>query len=170
MQRHLSLLILTAFAAAAVLRGAEHRSAPSILEFSLQERESDLVRKLGPSEHVSGDTTYRTLDYLLGSEERNDEDFDWTFYFEKPSGILVSVIRNFVTPRNVDQLLGPDFRFHEYPANPQAPLQALSRVLPGGRVLIAIGLKKPGEVCSQLVLMRRSALPRFYPWIATDLR
>jgi len=71
MQRHLSLLILTAFAAAAVLRGAEHRSAPSILEFSLQERESDLVRKLGPSEHVSGDTTYRTLDYLLGSEERN---------------------------------------------------------------------------------------------------
>ena len=69
MQRRLSLLIILAALAAASGNGADHQSAPSILDFSLGERESDIVKKLGSSEHVSAGTGYRTLDYLLGPLE-----------------------------------------------------------------------------------------------------
>ncbi len=172
MQRELSLLKIAASALVATVTGsgADHRSVPSILDFSLGERESDIVRKLGPSEHLSTGTGYRTLDYLLGPEERNDEDFDWTFYFERPSGALVSVTRNFAKPVSVAALLkGDGVRSHIYEAGPHASLAALSLMLPRDRVLVAVGLSKTNDVCSQLVLMRRAALPRFYPWIARDL-
>lgn len=171
MQRRLSFLIILAALAAASGNGADHESAPSILDFSLGERESDIVKKLGSSEHVSAGTGYRTLDYLLGPEQRSDEDYDWTFYFERPSGSLVSVTRNFAKPVRVAALLkGNGIRSHKYQADPRAPLAALSLTLPGDRVLVAIGLSKTDQVCSQLVLMRRSALPRFFPWIARDLQ
>lgn len=150
--------------------GADHRFVPSILDFSLGERESDIVGKLGPSEHLSTGTGYRTLDYLLGPEERSDEDFDWTFYFERPSGALISVTRNFAKPANVEYLLkGDGVRSHVYRGTSNAPLQALSRVLPGDRILVAIGLSKPSDPCSQIVLMRRTSLVRFFPWIEADL-
>ncbi len=169
MPRHLSVLILASLAAAAGI-GADHRSIPSILDFSLQEREIDIVKKLGPSEHLSAGSSYRTLDYLLAPEERSDEDYDWTFYFEKPSGAIVSVTRNFAKPTQVTELFrGGQVRSHKFQSGPGAPLPALSRVLPGARVLVAIGLSKSGDACSQLVLMRRTALARFYPWIAKGL-
>mgnify|MGYP003623129120 CR=1 FL=1 len=170
MQRHLSLLIILAALEAGTGNGADHRPAPSILDFSLGEREGDIVKKLGPSEHLSAGTGYRTLDYLLGPEERSDEDYDWTFYFERPSGALVSVTRNFAKPASVAALLkGDGVRSHTYDAGPHASLEALSLTLPGDRVLVAVGLSKTNDACSQLVLMRRAALPRFYPWIAKDL-
>lgn len=52
MPRHLSVLILASLAAATGI-GADHRSVPSILDFSLQEREIDIVKKLGSSQHLS---------------------------------------------------------------------------------------------------------------------
>ena len=170
MQRHLSLLVILAALWAATGNGADHRPAPSILDFSLGERESDIVKKLGSPEHVSAGTSYRTLDYLLGPEERSDEDYDWTFYFERPSGALISVTRNFVLPVSVAALLkGGAIRSHTYQPGSRAALPVLSVTLTGDRVLVAIGLSKTDDACSQLVLMRRSALPRFYPWIAKDL-
>ena len=169
MQRYLSLLILAALAAV-VGKGADHPSVPSILDFSLLERQSDIVKKLGPSEHVSTGPGYRTLEYVLGPEERSDEDYDWVFYFERPSGSLISVTRNFSKPVTVAALLkGDGVQSHTSNAVPNSPLAALTRSLAGDRVLVAIGLSRTDQPCSQIVLMRRTVLSRFYPWIAKDL-
>lgn len=78
--------------------------------------------------------------------------------------------RNFAKPTQVTELFrGDQVRSHTFQSDPGAPLPARSRVLPGDRVLVAIGLSKAGDACSQLVLMRRTALKQFYPWIAKDM-
>ena len=43
------------------------------------------------------------------------------------------------------------------------------RCLPEGRVLMAMGTSKPGQLTGQLVLMRESELRFFYPWVSQQL-
>ena len=164
MRRYLPLLV-----AALALHGEPgptRPSAPLILSFTLGETEAALARQLGPPEHASAGNVYRTLDYNFS--DRADEDFDWTFYFSQPGGTLLSVTRNFAKPSSVaDLLTGPDVHQHVFHSG-TSTMPALSRSLTGDRVLVAIGIAKPDQPCSQLVLIRKSALATFYPWIARD--
>ena len=41
----------------------------------------------------------------------------------------------------------------------------LVRSLPDGRLLLAIGISKPQQTTTQLVVMRQSELRYFYPWL-----
>src|SRR5262249_28163508 len=100
--------------------------------------------------------------------ERDDEDFDLTFYFEEPSGKLISITRNYFRPKTVKNQFKADARFHTW-RDGRSVLHAASRELSRDRILIAIGIDNLEAPCSQAVLMRRSRLHYFYPWIAQDL-
>ena len=161
----------TAWAAVALVlgcggaRGAD-RPAPELLKLTLRESAASIEKSFGPHSHSARGGGYSVLDFGADSSEHNDLGFEWTFYFEQPSGELLSVTHNLPEARNVDAL----FPASESRKHHGRGVSALSRALSGDRVLIAIGMVERGSGCSQLILMRRSVVERFYPWIAEGLK
>src|SRR5262249_5822695 len=82
-------------------RGADPRSAPSMLAFTLQESAESIQRRLGPVAHSAWGRGYSVLEFGQDSSEHNDLGYEWTFYFAQPSGELLSVTHNLQPPRSV---------------------------------------------------------------------
>ena len=95
-------------------------------------------------------------------ESDEHEEFSLTVVFRKSDGKLVSVTRNYEPERNVDALF-PEAETTVHQFNPQYGLRL--RRLSGGRVLMAMGAPKRGQVTGQMVVMRESELRYFYPWV-----
>lgn len=150
---------------ALALSGADTVPAQGLEKaYQLTETRVEIERRMGaPAGTVRG-RNHLVLCYNEGSGgEHEDGRYDLCFYFEMPTGALLSVTRNFTAPQNVDALFpASETRGHQ---TKEGRLEAQSRALEGGRVLIAVGRGKAGGGCDQLVLIRRSALARFYSWV-----
>jgi hypothetical protein len=147
-------------------RGADHRSTPAMVQYTLNETPAMIESKLGPSTHSAWGRGYSVLEFGDDTSGHNDLGYEWTFYFEQPSGDLLSVTHNVFPPRSVAAF----FPAAETRAHQHGSMTAISRSLPGDRVLIAVGMTKREDECAQIILVRRSALGRFYPWIAAGLK
>lgn len=166
MPRPLLILGLSAVLLLSTLRGADPRSARFLLELRLQETPADLQRQLGPPAHVSNRPAYLLWEYQFGPGEREVGEYEIALYFGLPERTLLTATRNFPDGINVDGLFpSGESRAFTYTGKHGEKLSARARLLEGERILIAIGATQPGDLCHQLVLLRRDALPRFYPWI-----
>lgn len=137
--------------------------------FELVEHESDVRKALGQPSMVADFGGYRSWQYRIGEDVEHD-DFSHALVFRKSDGVLVSITRAYDPERNVDAFFPAaetSVHWFKQPAQPDFPVRV--RKLSGGRVLIAVGISKPGQKTSQLVLIRISELHQFYPWLEPDL-
>ena len=143
------------------------RPTPTLLEYTLRESAAIVESQLGPRTHSARGKGYSVLEFGEDSSEHNDLGYEWTFYFEQPSGELLSIAHYLPEPRSVAIFFPQgETQFHRQ----ESGVSAISRLLPGDRILIAIGMARRDSPCSQIILMRRSAVERFYPWIAAELK
>jgi hypothetical protein len=162
-----SALVVIALLFSQEVRGAEDRSAPPLLQFTLHESVTDIGNRLGSDAHSVRERGFWVLEF---GEDHNDLGYEWTFYFDQPSGELLSVTHNVSPAVNVQPFFpASETHYHQYRQMGSQSMNAISRILPGDRVLIAIGADTRNSTCSQMIMMRRSVLKRFYPWIAAGL-
>jgi len=143
-------------------------SAEGFHWFLLVESESEVRKHLGQPAMVADFGEYRSWQYQIGDVEHDD--FSHALVFRKSDGKLVSISRSYSTQRNVDAFFPvSETSTHWFRATGQPDFAMRVRKLSGGRVLIAVGVSKPGQTTSQLVLMRESELAHFYPWLEKEL-
>ncbi len=159
---------LVALLAARVVRGAGDRSPfPSPQEFTLAETAADIEKRLGQPQHTAYGRGYRLWQYVrsYGDHPHDDDRFDLTFYFEMPSGALLSVGREYDTPIALTSLHpASQWKRHAYPNAEKPELLVYSHRL-GNRVVLAIGVDETKLSTGQILVLRAEALPRFYGWI-----
>jgi hypothetical protein len=111
---------------------------------------------------------YRSWQYQIGEVEHDA--FWHALVFRKSDGKLVSITRNYDPERNLDALFpASETTVHWFRVEGRADFPVRVRLLPGGRVLMAIGISKAGQTTGQLVLMLDTELRHFYPWVEKDL-
>ena len=136
--------------------------------FQLVESESDVRKCLRQPAMVADFGRYRSWQYQIGEVEHDD--FSHALVFRKSDGRLVSVTRSYNPERNVDVFFPPtETTAHWFRTARQPDFAVRVRKLNGGRVLIAAGTSKSGQTTGQLVLMLRTELQHFYPWLAEEL-
>jgi hypothetical protein len=135
------------------------------------ESPADAVKALGqPTLTQDFGADFRSWQYRIG-ENVDHDDFSHQVVYHRKDGRLVSVTCSFEEDRNVDTLFPAEqTSSHLFPdaAKPQFSLRL--RRLPGGRVLMAMGVSKAGQPVRQLVVMAESELKFFYPWLEEQLR
>ena len=84
---------------------------------------------------------------------------------------ILSVTRNFDTPQDVDYLFpATQTSVHHWPSKGPAQFSLRLRQLSGETLLLAMGTARLGERTTQLILIRRSALKTFIPWLAEEVQ
>jgi len=136
--------------------------------FELVEHEAEARQHLGQPAMVADFGEYRSWQYQIGEVEHDE--FSHVLVFRKSDGVLVSITRNYNPERGVDAFFpATETSVHWFHRSGQADFPMRVRKLPGGGVLIAVGISRPGQTTGQLVLMRTSELQHFYPWLEEDL-
>ena len=102
--------------------------------------------------------------------DSTDEDYSHYAVFRKTDGKLISVTRQYEPERNVDVLFPvADTTVCYFPDSSKPTFAVRVRRLSGGRLLMAMGTSKPGQITGQLLLIRESEVGHFYPWIPVQL-
>jgi hypothetical protein len=126
--------------------------------FTLRETPNAVRAALGaPAMMAESGTNGVAWQYRLGGVDHDD--FSHQLVFERRTGRLLSIARNYEEEHDVSALFPPkQTTLHYFPdaAAPQMTLRV--RTLPDGLVLIALG--RSGGT-SQLVLLRRESLQSF---------
>ena len=140
-----------------------------LLRYSLEETPEQLTRGLGrPAQTGEGSPGYFTWYYK--TDVLDQHDFSHLLVFQKADGKLASVTRNFHTPVNVYALFpARSSRTHFWPSEKDPQWAVRVRLLGEDRVLLAMGVKQEGDTTTQVVVMRRSALRSFFPWLHEQL-
>jgi len=140
-----------------------------LLRFSLKEDATTVGQLLGaPAQTGEAGPDHFSWFLQIGMDDHHD--YSHVLLFRKQDRQLVSVTRNYEAPQNVDQLFpkasGRTY-YWEHAAQPRWPVRV--RLLDQERVLVAMGVAQPGERTTQVLLIRRSALPQYLPWLAEQL-
>ncbi len=139
------------------------RPGAELLAFTLEENRGETAVKLGPPVHTGAfGPGYISWFYQVGM---SDEDFSHTLLFRTSDGKLVSITRAFDPEITVDHLFPASETVMRYWPDAKAPqFKARVRKLSGDRLLVAMGSAE-GQKCGQVLLIRRSAVPIFFPWL-----
>ncbi|MGJ5820512.1 hypothetical protein [Paludibaculum fermentans] len=141
--------------------------ADGVVWLTLDESMEEVVRALGrPALVAESGGGLVSWQFQLG--EIDHHDFSHVLVFRAADRKLLSVTRNYEPERNVDALF-PGDATRGYVVPGAAGYRMRVRRLPGGRLLMALGLGQAGAPVGQLVLMRESEVGRFYPWLAREL-
>ena len=117
-----------------------------------------------------GEAGPANFSWYLQIDNADTHDHSHILLFRKEDRKLVSITRNFDEPLNVDAMFPANASRTYYFKSPNQPAWPTRvRELAGDRILIAMGVAKPGERTHQLMLIRRSALPQYLPWLAGQL-
>lgn len=137
--------------------------------FTLEEGRPELGRMLGDPAYISdAGEDLAALQYQIDVEDKHD--FSHFVTVRKSSNRIISVTRNYDPERTVDQWFPEsETKVCWFPNAASRQWSVRVRRLPRGRVLMAMGVSKPGQKTGQLVLMRESELHIFYPWVAQEL-
>ena len=101
----------------------------------------------------------------------DSHDHSHVLLFRRADKKLVSITRNFDEPTNVDVLFPPEAtNTYSFKSANQPPWPTRVREIDGNRLLIAMGIGKAGERTTQLLLIRKSVLAQYLPWLAEQLR
>ena len=145
-----------------------------LLRFSLNESPEQIVSLLGRPQRIDDSLAgYQSWQYEFSAAEENDDNSPpaWFVCLSTVRRQVLSVTRNFDKPQDVDGLFPPaQTTVHHWPSKDAPRFSVRLRQLPGEVLLLAMGTAKPGERTTQLILIRRSALKTFMPWLAEQLR
>jgi hypothetical protein len=161
---HVLGIILAVFA---LLAGQATPVKPGteLLGFTLDETPDRLTALLGRPDGVD-DSLPAYISWLFKAGARDEHDYGYILCFRRSDGKLVSVTRNFDPEENVDHLFpSGSFTVHHWPTAEKPHFSLRLRSLPGDRLLLAMGAPEQGRLCGQLILIDRSALPYFFPWL-----
>lgn len=166
MSRSLILSLGAWLLAAPLLSAQTPLAAGEILRYSLDETPGQLTRWLGrPAQIADSDAQYVTWHYQTDVADMHE--FSHLLQFRKSDNRLVAVTRNFHVPVNVDALF-PEAKTtaHVWPGDPLKKWGVRVRVLGEDRLAIAVGTTKAGELTTQVLILRRSVLRQFFPWLS----
>ncbi|MFN0103198.1 MAG: hypothetical protein ACKV2U_14050 [Bryobacteraceae bacterium] len=137
-----------------------------ILRFTLEETPEQILRGLGqPVQINDGDAAFRT--WYFQTDVLDKHDHSHILLFRQSDKRLLSVTRNYHFPVNVAALFpAAKSTIHHWPDAQHPQLSVQVREYDGDRVLIAMGVAKPGQPTTQLIVMRRTALKIFFPWLS----
>lgn len=143
--------------------------AKTLLRWELKETPAEVAKFYGAPAEV-GEAGSAHFSWFLHLDQQDHHDPSHILLFEREAKTLVSVTQNFDTPTDVDELF-PDAESRSYywKEGNHAPWPTRVRLLPGGRVLVAMGVAKAGERTTQLLLIRGSALGGYLPWLAEQI-
>ncbi len=135
----------------------------------LADTKQKILKLYGPPKAaVEFGNDFQSWQYQIG--EGDHDDFSHHVVFRKSTGALVSFTRNYESPRKVGAFFptakSKAYAFQEV-GRPDYPM--LVRSLPDGRLLLAIGISKPQQTTTQLIVMRQSEIRYFYPWLERQL-
>jgi hypothetical protein len=136
-----------------------------ILRFTLEETPQQILRGLGEPVQVNdSEPAFHTWFYQTDAFDKHDHSH--ILLFSQPAKKLLSVTRNYHLPVNVEALFpAAKSTIHHWPDAKAPQLSVQVREYDGDRVLIAMGVAKPGQPTTQLIVIRRSALAIFFPWL-----
>jgi hypothetical protein len=153
---------------------APNPKTQDVLRFTLNESPRQIVRMMGPPSQVDDSLAgYQSWHYEFLPREQSDSDPPpaWLILIRMDSRQIVSVTRNFGDPQVVDDLFpAAETTVHCWPSTDNPKFSLRLRKLSGESLLLAMGTAKPGDRTEQLVLIRRSALKTFMPWLAEQLQ
>jgi hypothetical protein len=164
--RALTVFMLAAISCTFAQETAAERPRPGdeLLAFTLDETPADVATRLGAPAHTGAfGPGYFSWFYQIGVEDLHD--FSHTLCFREPDRKLISITRDFAPEVDVDHLFpGASSEVHYWPDREKPQYRVRVRRLPGDRVLLAMG-SQAGQPCGQVILIRRSAVGLFFPWI-----
>jgi hypothetical protein len=136
-----------------------------ILRFTLDETPEQLRRGLGQPVMINDqEKAFHTWYYQ--TDVKDIHEHSHVMLLRRPDNKLLSVTRNYHYPVNVDALFpAGKSTIHHWPDDQHPQLSVQVRTYEGDRVLIAMGVAKPGQATTQLIMIRRSVLPTFFPWL-----
>jgi hypothetical protein len=144
-------------------------AASELLRYTLEETVAQLSRVLGPPAQIS-DNGAGFITWYYQTDVLDQHDFSHLLMFRKSDGKLVSVTRNFHLPVPVDGLFPEKAtRTYYWPSESDRKWSVRVREMTEDRVAIAMGAAKPGDQTTQVVILRRSALKTFMPWLANHI-
>jgi hypothetical protein len=145
-----------------------------LLRFTLNENPEQVIALLGRPQRIDDSMAgYQSWQYEFSADEQNDDNSPpaWFVCMNTAKRQILSVTRNFDNPQDVGDVFPTTQTAVYYWPSKDAPNYSVRlRALPGDVLLLAMGTAKPGERTTQLILIRRSALKTFMPWLAEQLR
>ena len=170
-----TLLVGALLVPAALLQGQDGTRGDPVVQndqfqwFQLTEKKSEIAKAMGQPSLIAGfGRDYRAWLYKIDISD-HDEFSHW-FVFRDSDNRLVSVTRTY-DPEHAAAELFPDGEttVQWYPNRQNPQYRLLARRLPGGRILMAMGISDRRQPVAQVVLMLESELRVFYPWLAEQL-
>ena len=139
------------------------------MRYTLDESSEQLTRGMGAPVQI-GDASPGYLTWYYKTDVLDQHDFSHLLMFRREDGKLVSVTRNFHLAVNVDALL-PVKSTHTYywPNETDRQWPVRVRRMANDRLVIAMGVANPGETTTQVLIIRRSVLRLFLPWLEDQL-
>jgi hypothetical protein len=150
-----------------------NKKIEQFVRFTLDESPEQIVRAMGRPDHIDDSSPrYLSWQYESPPDEANDDNTApaWFFCLKSENRQLLSVTRNFDKPQDIDDVFpAAQTTVHYWPAKDKPQYSVRMRRLSGETILLAMGTAKPGDRTTQLILIRRSALKTFLPWLDEQL-
>ena len=141
-----------------------------LVRFTLEEDTTKVAAMLGAPAQV-GEAGPHHFFWYLQLNVVDDHDHSHILLFRKEDKRLVSVTRDYGEPKNVDSLFPvaeSQTYYWQNGTQPRWPVRV--RMLSGNRVLVAMGVAGPGQRTNQVLLIRRSAMAGYLPWLQAQLK
>ena len=152
----------------------QNSKVEELLRFTLNENPQQILTLLGrPSRIEDSAAGFQSWEYEFSGDEESDDNSPpaWLVCLTIPKREILSVTRNFDKPQEVDRLFtAAQTAAYYWPSKETPQFSVRLRQLSGGLLLLAMGTAKPKDRTTQLMLIRRSALKTFLPWLAEQLR
>lgn len=142
-------------------------AASELLRYSLEETTQQIHRGLGAPAQIA-DAGPDLVNWFYKTDVYDQHEHSHQLLFRKSDGKLLSVTRNFHFPVNVDALFPEGSATRTYAFNAEWGVR-VRETLGGQRLIIAMGVAKPGDTTTQIAVMRREVVKVFLPWLAKQL-
>ena len=154
---------------AGLLAGQTLLPVGELMRYTLDESSEQLTRGRGAPVQI-GDASPGYLTWYYKTDVLDQHDFSHLLMFRREDGKLVSVTRNFHFAVNVDALLPvKSTQAYYWPSETDRQWPVRVRRMGNDRLVIAMGVANPGETTTQVLIIRRSVLRLFLPWLEDQL-
>ena len=154
---------------AGLLAGQTLLPVGELMRYTLDESSEQLTRGMGAPVQI-GDASPGYLTWYYKTDVLDQHDFSHLLMFRREDGKLVSVTRNFHLAVNVDALLPvKSTQTYYWPSETDRQWPVRVRRMGNDRLVIAMGVAKPGEATTQVLIIRRSVLGLFLPWLEQQM-
>jgi hypothetical protein len=144
-------------------------SSPEFLtRFTLDETQSQVEQMMGAPKTLGDFGAYQNWNYQIDMHDNHE--FSHYLVFHKDSSEFVSITQNFEEPQDASKLFAGTPVSYYFPDREKPQFRVLVRQLGRDRLLLGMGMEKPTDKASQLMLIRRAYLGFFLPWLEEQMK